>query len=390
MDWFNAARQGDVEVLEKMIGKVDVHARDAKGNTAIVIASGRGQVEIIKILIAAGANVEDTSSEGLFEGKSCLMWASSQGRTDAVRILVQAGAEVNRIVNKGVFLGKTAIQWASSQGRAEVVLVLFAAGAVVDYAADRGNFKGKTALSWACSQGRLEAVIALIDAGADVNSADSEGVSPLMWAAGSEGGGDDEHKKGLLQEANKGDILAKVSRILIRYGADIDARDNDGITALMFAAFHGHASVVSELLRAGASTRFRNEVGLTAYHLAIGSAELEVAQVLSQGPQLLELPLDDLRFVPVRGWIACLLRSLLIQSGKEDTVSVKQIQENLFKTGLDVYMGDLFEIAKVASVREISTNLNLPNFGSTVLAAGQLQKLINMHNLGPTDIITCT
>jgi hypothetical protein len=39
---------------------------------------------------------------------------------------------------------------------------------------------------WASSQGRVDTVAILLEAGADVNAVDEDGVSALMWASGSE------------------------------------------------------------------------------------------------------------------------------------------------------------------------------------------------------------
>ena len=39
---------------------------------------------------------------------------------------------------------------------------------------------------WASSQGRVDTVAVLLEAGADVNAVDEDGVSALMWASGSE------------------------------------------------------------------------------------------------------------------------------------------------------------------------------------------------------------
>lgn len=41
---------------------------------------------------------------------------------------------------------------------------------------------------WASSQGRVDTVAVLLEAGADVNAVDEDGVSALMWASGSEVG----------------------------------------------------------------------------------------------------------------------------------------------------------------------------------------------------------
>lgn len=47
--------------------------RDIKGNTGIIIASGRGgHVEIMKLLLSYGANPEDATSIGIFEGKTAI------------------------------------------------------------------------------------------------------------------------------------------------------------------------------------------------------------------------------------------------------------------------------------------------------------------------------
>jgi hypothetical protein len=46
----------------------------------LIIASGRGQVETVKLLLKYGANIEDHTSSGIFEGKTAICWASSQGR----------------------------------------------------------------------------------------------------------------------------------------------------------------------------------------------------------------------------------------------------------------------------------------------------------------------
>jgi ankyrin repeat protein len=46
--------------------------------------------------------------------------------------------------------------------------------------------QGKTCLMWASSQGRVDTVAVLLEAGADVNAVDEDGVSALMWASGSE------------------------------------------------------------------------------------------------------------------------------------------------------------------------------------------------------------
>lgn len=72
-DFFNSCRNGNLdEIRRHIVNGFPISQRDAKGNIGIVIASGRGQNEAIKLLISYGANVEDYSISGIFEGKSAL------------------------------------------------------------------------------------------------------------------------------------------------------------------------------------------------------------------------------------------------------------------------------------------------------------------------------
>ena len=78
--FFSAARAGNVDVLIRMLNEgFDVSSVDVKGNSAIIIASGRGQVDAIRVLLKYNADVESFTRQGLFQGKTALMWAASQG-----------------------------------------------------------------------------------------------------------------------------------------------------------------------------------------------------------------------------------------------------------------------------------------------------------------------
>lgn len=76
----------------------------------------------------------------------------------------------------------------------------------------------------------------------------------------------------LMSAAKKGD-LERIENLLYS-GADINARDNDGWSALMFAArFCPDAEVVRELVRRGADTEQKNNYGISALKLASGFSQ---------------------------------------------------------------------------------------------------------------------
>jgi ankyrin repeat protein len=140
--FFSSCRVGDTQKVKAFLESgISVHSRDAKGNTCIIIASGRGKLEVINLLRLYGATEEDATSIGVFEGKTTLCWAASQGRTETVAALIQAGVDANKPPSAGIFAGKNALMWAASQGRTEVVRFLLSANAEVDFSSDSGNFK---------------------------------------------------------------------------------------------------------------------------------------------------------------------------------------------------------------------------------------------------------
>ena len=407
--FFSAARMGDVATVKKYLeGGLAASSRDAKGNTALVIAAGRGQTEVLNLLLNSGADPEESTSEGLFESKTALCWAASQGRTNAVAVLINAGADASKPMARGVFAGKTPLMWASSQGRTEVVKIILATGAEVDFAPDSGNFRGKNSLMWASSQGRVDTVAALLMHGSNVNAVDGDIISALMWASGSEAA-DDRHKKGLLEKATKGHI--DVVQLLIKYGALADMQDKDGVTALMYASFNGHAGAVQVrlllsfdlpcrlalplltppspiphpctqvLLNAGADPALQNNAGRTALQLSITSGFKDVSTVIIGGPNIQSLPLTSLVHVSSCGWLLSLLRAPVNNAAgscfREEcpSHSFATSCRALEKNGLNHNLGDLLYIAKESSIVEVVNHLGLETFASRVRATAQLKEM---------------
>ncbi len=87
--------------------------------------------------------------------------------------------------------------------------------------------------------------------------------------------------------AKSGDVLALET--LLQAGADVDARDRYGQTALMLAAHHGHLVAVEALLRRGANLNVTAKFGLSALMLAIIAGHEEIARTLVRAGADLEL-----------------------------------------------------------------------------------------------------
>ena len=102
----------------------------------------------------------------------------------------------------------------------------------------------------------------LLEQGADVAAANNDGSTALMWAA----------RRG--HEA--------VAQLLLQHGADVAAANNDGSTALMWAARRGHEAVAQLLLQHGADVAAADNDGGTALMLAGGGGDEAVAQLLLQ------------------------------------------------------------------------------------------------------------
>lgn len=384
--FFQSARIGNMDILlnNYMNKGFDVSSRDSKGNTALIIASGRGQTEVIKTLLDYGANVEESTAIGLFEGKSALSWAASQGRAEAVALLLQSQANQHFPATRGVFLGKTPLHWAASQGHTSVVRLLISSGVDVNYASPIGNFKGKTALMWSASQGRLQTMTFLLEAGANVNDADNDGVTALSWASGSEASKDDNYKKGLMEKPTKGN--AEVVKKLLQYGTNVDLRDNDGISPLMYASFHGHFGAVEALLNAGADASFRNKAGKSALHLAQDAGFNEIVELIMNGPTILSLAVNDILQVSTCGWILSVIRAPYgsgvypndVTNNRSD-YSIDNMCYKLAESGLDTFLGDLLYLVSESSIDEILGQLNFPNFATRVRAKSQLIFLLKKY-----------
>jgi ankyrin repeat protein len=140
---------------------------------------------------------------------------------------------------------------------------MLAAGADIN----SSDGEGATLLMMACHAGNLPMVLALIDAGAEVNASDERGWTPLMKAAYN-------------AELDRG--FPDVAQALIDAGANVEMPISYGIRPLMLAAGYGETAVVETLLKAGADVMARNDGGLTALMMVKQKHYVDVINLLHE------------------------------------------------------------------------------------------------------------
>jgi ankyrin repeat protein len=125
-------------IIERYLGSGwDVNAQGEKyGRTALHLAAMNGHLEIVKLLLEHGADVNAKTKEGY--GYTALHSAASNGHLEIVKLLLEHGADVNAKTKYG---GYTALHSATMNGHLEIVKLLLEHGADV-------NAKTKKKVVW--------------------------------------------------------------------------------------------------------------------------------------------------------------------------------------------------------------------------------------------------
>jgi uncharacterized protein len=174
---------------------------------------------------------------------------------------------------------------AAEKGRVSQVYKAIKEGADVNDKDEQGD----TALMKAAAKGNEAIVVALIAAGARPNEKNGNGETALMKAAEN---GQISILKFLLAPDSVGkaaDELLKKAGVDIKLGASglalgetlVDARDDDGQTALIRAASKNQSEAVGLLIGARASTLLKTKGGRTALLIAVDEGHLDTVKVLA-------------------------------------------------------------------------------------------------------------
>ncbi len=259
-EWMRVALTGSAAELKKLLdGGMKPDTKTAEGTTMLMLAAR--DPEKVKLLIERGADVNARAATGL---TPLMVAARHRGNLEVVRLLLKKGAKPN--ADKGVEVRNhaSALFFAVMAGDVQTVKALLDAGARLG---DRMKILGQfatTPLIYATFGGDSTMVTHLIDKGANPNEADDDGFSALSWAALC-------NHVGTIQ-------------VLLARGAQINYVDKLGMTSLLYAASidYGDTAVLEKLIAGGADLKAKNKQGQTALDLAKNYRHTRMASLLSE------------------------------------------------------------------------------------------------------------
>jgi ankyrin repeat protein len=313
-----AAAGSHAEVVRALVAAgADVHAFSKSGFTPLQFASQQGDIESAKILLAAGAAVDeapkaqpDARKDAWGSGGACatgrarcftpeengtpLVIAAASGHEAMSLFLLENGANPNAVDA----YGRTALHYAIPEGWAGIdsffyrpfhdktrlpdmptlVKALLAKGAnpnaqiTRDFSAySRGPYAygtsavGATPFAFAAAAADLEVMRILLDGGADPKIPTKDGTTPLMFAAGV---GRIQERRDEQENARALDAVKLTSEL----GIDVKAANAAGRTALHGAASIGADPIIQFLAEKGANLEAPDRRGITPFGIAAGMA----------------------------------------------------------------------------------------------------------------------
>ena len=184
-----ASERGDAATVRVLLRRgAHANAAHTEGNTltALMLAARGGHETVLRLLLDAGAKVEESASvavgsSGVNEGVTALMLAASSGNVRSVKLLLDRGANPNA---RAVF--KTGDDLREAGFR--TVAMHASSGAILELLGDRGtdllgtDAGGNSLLFRAAAEFDASAVRFLLKKGVDPRVRNRDGETALDWA----------------------------------------------------------------------------------------------------------------------------------------------------------------------------------------------------------------
>jgi ankyrin repeat protein len=247
-----AARQGQIDAVRALLDdKADINALDSDGNNALTLAILNTHYDLTQFLIDRGADVNIAAKNG----RTALYSAVEMHDVDwSPR---PAHKETDKTTSMDIIHSLL-------DHKANVNAQLSAPAPIQKHAQDMGDHTigaGATPFTRAARSADIELMHLLLDKGADPKLVGKDNQTALMVAAGV---AYNDHIRGTEAEA------LEAVKLCASLGLELNAATDKGETALHGAAHRGADSITKFLLEKGANVNARNKRGFTALDLAMG------------------------------------------------------------------------------------------------------------------------
>uniref|UniRef100_A0A8C5QBB0 No mechanoreceptor potential C n=1 Tax=Leptobrachium leishanense TaxID=445787 RepID=A0A8C5QBB0_9ANUR len=278
-------RKKDVDIAKLLVEcGAQVDGQNGEGQTPLHIVAGEGNETLLKFLHQCKANPNITDQMD----RTPLHIAAERGHTNIVDILTEKFRSNVLARTKD---GNTLMHIASQCGHPETALAFLKKGVLLHMP----NKSGAVCLHAAAKRGHTAVVKALLQKGAYVDARTKDNYTALHIAAENckpqvvqtlLGYGAQVQLKGGKAQETPLHIAArikdgeKVAEMLLKSGADANVEQENGETAMHIVARHGNLRMLTALIEDGGELTWLSKTGESPLHTAVRHCHLHIVQVI--------------------------------------------------------------------------------------------------------------
>jgi ankyrin repeat protein len=252
-----ACMSGSLVIVEELVEYIKLNERDSEGNTCLHIACEKRDYAIVKFLLERDAKPNITN----VLGRTSLHIASIHGNTGIIDLLLRCDAKTQFKDNNK----HTPLYYAIKGKHTDAITLLQRKGAALSDDEKEDGLEGEDK--------KREDLPA-----PDIIKLDKDTIVSIL------------KNNNLLGEEKKDEALLwtlqnnqpEIAKwLIIKGGANVNAKDKDGTTPLYWAAYYGHTAVAEMLLKSGPNLNVKiNLFGYTPLHLAASNGHTAVVELL--------------------------------------------------------------------------------------------------------------